>query len=39
MVKVVRLNPFNILNIKAESEAKLRDTGVNYCIVSKNHIP
>lgn len=32
-IPIVRLNPFNILNIKAESETKLRETGVNYCIV------
>jgi len=32
-IPIVRLNPFNILNIKAESEAKLRETGANYCIV------
>jgi len=32
-IPIVRLNPFNILNIKADSEEKLRETGVNYCIV------
>jgi len=32
-IPIVRLNPFNILNIKADSEQKLRETGVNYCIV------
>lgn len=32
-IPIVRLNPFGILDVKAESEQKLRDTGVNYCIV------
>jgi len=32
-IPIVRLNPFNILNIKADSEESLRKTGVNYCIV------
>lgn len=32
-IPIVRLNPFGILGLKAESETKLRDTGVNYCIV------
>jgi uncharacterized protein YbjT (DUF2867 family) len=32
-IPIVRLNPFGILNVKAESEQKLRDSGVNYCIV------
>lgn len=32
-IPIVRLNPFGILDIKAESEQKLRETGVNYCIV------
>lgn len=32
-IPIVRLNPFNILNIKAESEEKLRATGVKYSIV------
>lgn len=32
-IPIVRLNPFKILNIKADSEEALRQTGVNYCIV------
>lgn len=32
-IPIVRLNPFGILDIKAESEETLRETGVNYCIV------
>jgi uncharacterized protein YbjT (DUF2867 family) len=32
-IPIVRLNPFGILDIKAESEQKLRDSGVNYCVV------
>ena len=32
-IPIVRLNPFGILDVKAESEQKLRDSGVNYCIV------
>ncbi|VEU44728.1 unnamed protein product [Pseudo-nitzschia multistriata] len=32
-IPIVRLNPFGILGLKAESEAKLRDTGADYCIV------
>jgi len=31
-IPIVRLNPFGILDIKAASEEKLRDTGVDYCI-------
>ena len=31
-IPIVRLNPFNILNIKAESEDKLRQSGTPYCI-------
>ena len=31
-IPIVRLNPFNILNIKAESEEKLRKSGTPYCI-------
>jgi len=31
-IPIVRLNPFGILDIKAESEEKLRQSGVNYCI-------
>ena len=31
-IPIVRLNPFNILNIKAESEEKLRRSGTPYCI-------
>ena len=31
-IPIVRLNPFNILNIKAESEEKLRQSGTPYCI-------
>lgn len=32
-IPIVRLNPFGILDVKAESEEKLRQSGVNYCIV------
>lgn len=32
-IPIVRLNPFGILDIKAESEEKLRETGADYCIV------
>eukprot|EP00526_Cylindrotheca_closterium_P016436 CAMPEP_0113661064 /NCGR_PEP_ID=MMETSP0017_2-20120614/33231_1 /TAXON_ID=2856 /ORGANISM="Cylindrotheca closterium" /LENGTH=336 /DNA_ID=CAMNT_0000575735 /DNA_START=24 /DNA_END=1032 /DNA_ORIENTATION=- /assembly_acc=CAM_ASM_000147 len=32
-IPIVRLNPFGILDIKADSEKKLRETGVSYCIV------
>lgn len=32
-IPIVRLNPFGILDIKAESEQKLRETGVDYCVV------
>lgn len=32
-IPIVRLNPFGILDVKRESEEKLRETGVNYCIV------
>eukprot|EP00534_Pseudo-nitzschia_fraudulenta_P009509 CAMPEP_0201170468 /NCGR_PEP_ID=MMETSP0851-20130426/84112_1 /ASSEMBLY_ACC=CAM_ASM_000631 /TAXON_ID=183588 /ORGANISM="Pseudo-nitzschia fraudulenta, Strain WWA7" /LENGTH=389 /DNA_ID=CAMNT_0047452511 /DNA_START=44 /DNA_END=1213 /DNA_ORIENTATION=+ len=32
-IPIVRLNPFGILGLKAQSEAKLRETGVDYCIV------
>jgi uncharacterized protein YbjT (DUF2867 family) len=32
-IPIVRLNPFGILNVKSESEQKLRESGVNYCIV------
>jgi uncharacterized protein YbjT (DUF2867 family) len=32
-IPIVRLNPFGILDVKAGSEQKLRETGVNYCIV------
>ena len=32
-IPIVRLNPFGILGLKAESETKLRETGVDYCIV------
>lgn len=31
-IPIVRLNPFGILDIKAESEEKLRQSGVQYCI-------
>lgn len=31
-IPIVRLNPFGILDIKAESEEKLRQSGVDYCI-------
>jgi uncharacterized protein YbjT (DUF2867 family) len=32
-IPIVRLNPFGILNVKAESEEKLRKSGVPYSIV------
>lgn len=32
-IPIVRLNPFGILEIKAESENKLRQSGAPYCIV------
>ena len=32
-IPIVRLNPFGILGIKKESEEKLRQSGVDYCIV------
>jgi len=32
-IPIVRLNPFNILGAKADSERTLRDSGANYCIV------
>lgn len=32
-IPIVRLNPFGILDIKADSEEKLRQSGVDYCIV------
>mmetsp|Transcript_21885 Transcript_21885/g.28669 ORF Transcript_21885/g.28669 Transcript_21885/m.28669 type:complete len:359 (-) Transcript_21885:194-1270(-) len=32
-IPIVRLNPFKILDIKAEGEQALRDTGVPYCVV------
>lgn len=32
-IPIVRLNPFDILGIKAQSEQTLRDTGVSYTIV------
>lgn len=32
-IPIVRLNPFNILDRKRESEEQLRTLGVNYCIV------
>lgn len=32
-IPIVRLNPFNILERKLESEMELRDSGVSYCIV------
>lgn len=32
-IPIVRLNPFGILDVKAGSEQKLREAGVNYCIV------
>ena len=36
-IPIVRLNPFGILDVKRESETKLRETcraaGINYCIV------
>jgi len=31
-IPIVRLNPFGILDIKAASEEKLRQSGVDYCI-------
>lgn len=31
-IPIVRLNPFNILNIKADSEERLRESGVPYAI-------
>lgn len=31
-IPIVRLNPFNILNIKADSEERLRESGTPYCI-------
>jgi len=31
-IPIVRLNPFGILGIKADSEQRLRDSGVPYCI-------
>jgi len=32
-IPIVRLNPFDILNIKAKSEQKLRESGVSYTVV------
>jgi len=32
-IPIVRLNPFGILGLKEESERRLRETGVKYCIV------
>ncbi len=32
-IPIVRLNPFNILDVKAEGEEALRQTGVDYCIL------
>lgn len=32
-IPIVRLNPFGILDVKKDSEEKLRQTGVDYCIV------
>jgi len=32
-IPIVRLNPFNILDIKAKGEQILRDSGASYCIV------
>jgi len=32
-IPIVRLNPFNILNLKAEGEQALRETGCDYAIV------
>ena len=32
-IPIVRLNPFGILGVKADSEEKLRKSGSNYCIV------
>ena len=31
-IPIIRLNPFNILGIKADSEERLRQSGVDYCI-------
>lgn len=31
-IPIVRLNPFGILDVKAESEVQLRNAGVDYCI-------
>lgn len=32
-IPIVRLNPFGILGLKAQSEQKLREAGTEYCIV------
>ena len=32
-IPIVRLNPFGILDIKRESEEKVRQSGISYCIV------
>lgn len=32
-IPIVRLNPFGILDVKRESEEKLRQSGTDYCIV------
>ena len=32
-IPIVRLNPFGILGLKAESERQLRETGIEYCVV------
>lgn len=32
-IPIVRLNPFGILDTKRESEEKLRESGIGYCIV------
>ena len=32
-IPIVRLNPFGILGIKKDSEEKLRQSGIDYCIV------
>lgn len=32
-IPIVRLNPFGILDVKAASEERLRQSGTNYCIV------
>lgn len=32
-IPIVRLNPFGILDIKAESEERLRQSGADYCIL------